>query len=254
MKTFRIQAIVAGIAIPFLALAAIAPAAEDANIAKTVAAEAAANPSSAPVIAAEHIYQHPEQACEIVKAAIRGSDADAELTSAILDAAIRVVPDQTPLLIECALVANPKAREQIVSVVRAAYVSAAPGKNPVVVRGKTPIQRGKQPVGKVEVVEPAPVGLVPLHILSSRYAGFGPALINSFILNPQVPAFSGSNAIFELPPVFEQPPVEIVPPPVVPPRPRPPFPRPVPPATPADPEPIIPDNGFIFPENGFRGL
>jgi len=242
MKTKDLKALFAAgtllLAMPAAALAASLTPEELDSMLSRVGEIAEANPSGTPVLVSDRVAQHPDFACEIIKAAIRGSKADGELTTEILITAIRIVPDQAQLLVECALVANPAAREWIVSSIRPAFITAAAatGKRPVYV-GKAPVgKHAKVPVVTPQEVAPQVVGITPLSILAARYAGFAPAIINSFILNPLAPPIAGPVSVFTTPPVLFPPGIEPeTPDRPRPPRPRPPGPRPQPPATPTDP-------------------
>ena len=147
------------------------------------------------VVAAE-VAAAPGCACEVVKAAIEGSKANAETVAAIVEAASIAAPDQMRLVSQCAVAVAPDALVQVQSVIakldpnlgessvssKSAKDSKAPAgevaamPNPLDFPGQGPV--GPTPGGR------GGVSLVPV---------FPPILVNP-------PAVSEPN-----PPTFQQP-------------------------------------------------
>jgi hypothetical protein len=67
------------------------------------------DPSRALEITASEVAAHPFCACEIVKAAIRGSAADAQAAAAIAEAAILAAPQHLRIISQCAIAEQPDA-------------------------------------------------------------------------------------------------------------------------------------------------
>jgi len=59
----------------------------------------------------------PDCSCEIVKAAIQASEADAEGVASIVETAASAAPEQTRLIVQCALAVAPEALDEVQKVV-----------------------------------------------------------------------------------------------------------------------------------------
>lgn len=67
-------------------------------------------------IVADLVTQNPACACEIVKAAIDASKADAKTVAAIVEAAINAAPEHMRLIAQCAIAAAPDALAEVQAV------------------------------------------------------------------------------------------------------------------------------------------
>lgn len=77
----------------------------------------AAERSSVLEIVTEQINANPGCACEVVKAAIEGAQADPTLVAAIVEAAAVAAPDQMRLVAQCAIAVAPDALGKVQAVV-----------------------------------------------------------------------------------------------------------------------------------------
>ncbi|RPJ34142.1 MAG: hypothetical protein EHM17_07675 [Verrucomicrobiaceae bacterium] len=77
------------------------------KLALSVKAAVAAEPSKVLEIVATEVSAAPDCACELVKAAIEGSDAEVVTVAAIVEAAITAAPDQMRLIAQCAIALAP---------------------------------------------------------------------------------------------------------------------------------------------------
>ena len=137
-----------------------------------VTAAAQANPGGVVALVSTKLAASPECACEIVKGAIKGAKADETTTGSIVEAAVKIAPKQTKLIVECAVIANPKAAAQI----RAALQRVFGGKD------------GKG--GKIVEVT-APKTLNPAVLISFILDGIPPSAIGN---TPGLTAGLASNA------------------------------------------------------------
>lgn len=64
-------------------------------------------------VVAAKIKEAPDCACDVVKAAIRGTGASNELTGQIVEAAVRAAPAQYKTIVECAVAVNSSAAAEI---------------------------------------------------------------------------------------------------------------------------------------------
>jgi hypothetical protein len=79
------------------------------QLAHYVKAAVANEPSKVLKIVEEKMASAPECACEVVKAAIEGSVADAKTVAGIVETAIMAAPDQMRLISQCAIAVAPDA-------------------------------------------------------------------------------------------------------------------------------------------------
>ena len=72
-------------------------------------------------------------ACDIVKTAIKASDADNDLTGLIVEVAVKTKPSRFKEIVECAILANPAAKTQVRSALERVFGSKGSGKGGKVV-------------------------------------------------------------------------------------------------------------------------
>lgn len=96
---------------------ASADAVDCVNLSKSVKAAVVADSDKVLEIVAASISANESCACEIVKAAIIGSDADVKLVAQIVDTAILEAPAQVRMIGQCAIATAPEAISSIQAVV-----------------------------------------------------------------------------------------------------------------------------------------
>jgi hypothetical protein len=77
-------------------------------------------------VVSKQVAENSSCACEVVKAAIEGSNADPALVGAIVDAAAAAAPEQAALSAQCAIAVAPDARGAVQAVMAKRGNSAAP--------------------------------------------------------------------------------------------------------------------------------
>lgn len=102
----------------FALLAAPAYAAVDcSNLVASVKQAVAAQGADTLQIVEREVTANPDCACEVVKAAIQGSNADAQLVAAIVETAATVAPKHMRLISQCAVAVAPDALASVQAVV-----------------------------------------------------------------------------------------------------------------------------------------
>jgi hypothetical protein len=81
--------------------------------ATSIQSEIKTQPSAVLMIVEKAMKLHPNCSCEIVKAAIRASDADAELVASIVEVAVIASPEHTRLIAQCAVAVAPDALDAV---------------------------------------------------------------------------------------------------------------------------------------------
>ena len=140
MKTRLILSGWVGIAFQGLAMAEARPTCE--AVARQVRASVSAAPDQVLKSLRDATEGSPGCACEAVKAAIKATDADAELVGQIVYTAVIAAPAEATTVAECAVAAAPEASATIKAALRRALSGGE--KNPIVA-GKNPIQNSKAP-------------------------------------------------------------------------------------------------------------
>jgi hypothetical protein len=79
------------------------------ELAVSVKHAVAAKPSSVLEIVEKEISANPDCACEVVKAAIQGAEADSKLVASIVETAATAAPDKMRLVSQCAVAVAPDA-------------------------------------------------------------------------------------------------------------------------------------------------
>jgi hypothetical protein len=157
---------------------------------------ASANQSAVLELVAKEVSLSPECACEVVKAAIEGVNADAKTVAAIVQAAATVAPEQMRLISQCAVATAPDSLAEVQAVI--ARLDPNLGES----AGAKSAKSGKEPAGEVAAM-PNPLD----------FPGQGP-------VGPTPGGPGGSPLIPTRPPINVIPPVTPPgPPPVVPPLP-----------------------------------
>ena len=170
MKTRLLLSGLVGIACQSLVMAETKPSCE--AVGQKVSAAVAAAPDRVLQSLSNAAENSPNCACEAVKAAIKASQADAELVGQIVYTAVIAAPTEATTIAECAVAAAPEASATIKAALRRALSGG--DKNPIVA-GKNPIQNSKAPknpksLKNVVIEEPADVeedpdfGLSPVSI------------------------------------------------------------------------------------------
>jgi hypothetical protein len=139
----------------------------------------AAERSSVLEVVSAQIAANPGCACEVVKAAIEGVNADAKTVALIVEAAAVAAPDQMRLISQCAVAVAPDALSRVQAVLakldpnkgeggpssksaKSAVAEAAPEDNPLNFPGQGPIgPRPGGPGGLAELGPGADPGSVP---------------------------------------------------------------------------------------------
>lgn len=83
---------------------------------QTVSLEVSADKSKVLEVVSKQIAAAPNCACEVVKSAIKSSEADGDTAAAIVEAAITAAPDQLRLISQCAIATAPDAAGKIQAV------------------------------------------------------------------------------------------------------------------------------------------
>ena len=131
-----------------LAMAFSANAADDKNCTaeyKKVNTAVVAAPEKVLEIVAREAQEAPTCVCEIIKAAIKATNADKYLIVQIVTTVSEILPDETPTIIACAINAAPEAIQAEVATAIADKFGSGKG---VVHSGKEPVKTGKEPTGK----------------------------------------------------------------------------------------------------------
>ncbi len=106
-----------------------------------------AEPSKVLEIVANEVTAAPGCACEIVKAAIEGTQAKPETVAAIVEAAVIAAPEQMRLISQCAVAVAPDALAEVQAVL--AKLDPNSGKSGSSAKGGTSAKGSKSPVGEV---------------------------------------------------------------------------------------------------------
>jgi len=85
-------------------------------LSQTVSLEVSAEKAQVLEIVSKHVAAAPNCACEVVKAAIKISEADSQEVAAIVEAAITSAPDQSRLISQCAIATAPDAISDVQAV------------------------------------------------------------------------------------------------------------------------------------------
>lgn len=102
-----------GIALLAASSAFAAEAPDCPAIGASVEAAVKQDKSTVLAVVAGKIKETPDCACDVVKAAIRGTSASNELTGQIVEAAVRAAPSQYKTIVECAVAVNSSAAAEI---------------------------------------------------------------------------------------------------------------------------------------------
>jgi hypothetical protein len=125
-----------------MAASPVAAAPDCVSIGTSVEAAVKADNSTVLAVVAARIKEQPDCACDVVKAAIRGTKASNDLTGQIVESAVRAAPSQYKTIVECAVAVNSGAAAEI----RAALQRVFGGKD-----GKS----GKVVIPDVKTMSPA---------------------------------------------------------------------------------------------------
>ncbi len=112
MKTTLLFSVVAAM----LALRPVSAEADCLKLSVSVKHAVGAETSKVLEIVSNEVSSAPECSCEIVKAAIEGSQAKPETVAAIVEAAVLAAPDQMRLISQCAVAVAPDALAQVQAV------------------------------------------------------------------------------------------------------------------------------------------
>lgn len=127
----------------------VVPASASADcLALSVAVKHAASTNQSAVLelVAKEVALSPDCACEIVKAAIEGSSADAKTVGAIVQAAATVAPEQMRLISQCAVATAPDSLAEVQAVI--ALLDPNLGEAGSAKSAKS-AKSGKEPAGEV---------------------------------------------------------------------------------------------------------
>jgi len=86
-------------------------------LSQAVSLEVSAEKAKVLEIVSKHVAAAPECACEVVKTAIKASDADKKAVAAIVEAAITSAPAQMRVITQCAIATAPDAASDIQAVI-----------------------------------------------------------------------------------------------------------------------------------------
>lgn len=111
--TFRFSLLVAALG----TVPAVATAEADClNLAASVKVAVAEKPTDVLAVVEKEVSANPDCACEVVKAAIQESKADAKTVAAIVETAASVAPDKMRLISQCAVAVAPEALADVQAV------------------------------------------------------------------------------------------------------------------------------------------
>jgi len=148
------------------------------KLAVSVKHAAAARPAKVLEIVEAELTANPDCACEIVKAAIQGAEADAKTVASIVETAAMAAPDKMRLVSQCAVAVAPDALGDVQAVISrldphrgesghsskdakdAKDVAVKPAWNPLDFPGQGPI--GPTPGGPPMVPPGLPPGVPPI--------------------------------------------------------------------------------------------
>ena len=147
------------------------------ELAVSVKHSVAAKPSSVLQIVEKEITANPDCACEVVKAAIQGSSADAKLVASIVETAATAAPDKMRLVSQCAVAVAPESLGDVQAVMNridpnrgettysskdagAKEVAVKPAWNPLDFPGQGPV--GPTPGGPVIRIPGLPPSVPPV--------------------------------------------------------------------------------------------
>ncbi|MFM7181465.1 MAG: hypothetical protein ACKO2G_08385 [Verrucomicrobiales bacterium] len=125
-----------------MASSSLIAAPDCASVAAAVETSVKADKSTVLAVVAAKIKEAPDCACDVVKSAIRATNASNELTGQIVESAVRAEPSQYKVIVECAVAVNSGAAAEI----RAALQRVFGGKDG---------QSGKVVVPDVKKMSPA---------------------------------------------------------------------------------------------------
>ena len=111
--TFRFALLVAALG----TVPAVATAETDClNLAASVKIAVAEKPTDVLAVVEKEVSANPDCACEVVKAAIQESKADAKTVAAIVETAASVAPDKMRLISQCAVAVAPESLAEVQAV------------------------------------------------------------------------------------------------------------------------------------------
>lgn len=142
------------------------------ELAVSVKHAVAAKPSSVLEVVEKEVSANPDCACEVVKAAIQGAEADSKLVASIVETAATAAPEKMRLVSQCAVAVAPEALGDVQAVMsrldpnlgEAGYSSkgAKDAKDVAVKPAWNPLDfPGQGPVGPTPGGPPMPPGLPP---------------------------------------------------------------------------------------------
>lgn len=146
------------------------------ELAVSVKHAAAAKPSAVLELVEKEVAAHPDCACEVVKAAIQGSEADSKTVASIVEVASSAAPDKMRLVSQCAVAVAPESLGEVQAVMNrldpnrgesgysskdakgAKDVEAKPEWNPLDFPGQGPVGPTS---GTAPMIDVLPPGLSP---------------------------------------------------------------------------------------------
>lgn len=131
------------------------------ELAENVKTAATAKPSEVLALVEKEIAANPDCACEVVKAAIQGSGADAKVVARIVEVASSLVPDKMRLISQCAVAVAPEALPEVQAVL--ALLDPNRGESTYSAKSSSKSAKG--------IVEPTPPAWNPLDFPGT---GIGP--------------------------------------------------------------------------------
>jgi hypothetical protein len=146
------------------------------QLSRSVKAAVANEPAKVLKIVEENMASAPGCACEVVKAAIEGSAADAKTVAAIVETAIMAAPDQMRLISQCAIAVAPDA----LAAVQAVLAKLDPNSGEVASSAKG----AKAPAGEVASM-PNPLDFPGRGPIGPLFPVFPPIIINPPVIDPQ---------------------------------------------------------------------
>ena len=213
------QTLIAGV---FCSAFTLIPASAEVDclmLSQTVKHAVAAEQSQVLEIVATQVSAAPGCSCEIVKAAIEGSNAKPATVAAIVETAVTAAPEQMRLISQCAVAVAPDALPQVQAVLAKLDPNSGKARAPSSKDAKATVAEGE-------------VASMPNPLDFPQQGPLGPLGLNS---NPTGPLFGGPGGqplIPIFPPVIVNPPVVINPP-------NPPSVINPPPVTNVNPPPVI---------------
>ena len=145
------------------------------QLAASVKAAVAAEQSQVLEIVAKEVSAAPACACEVVKAAIEGSRADASTVAAIVETAIHASPENMRLISQCAIAMAPDALVEVQTVL--AKLDPNSGESGQSAKSAKSAKSGKEPVGEVAAM-PNPLDFPGKGPVKPLYPLFPPIIIN----------------------------------------------------------------------------